>query len=96
MEKLKLTAKPELMLHQGTALTEVLFAHFHKNVQVLQVNHDRNGRRKKEKIVNLEFLLRSEPSHPRQMRTFLLFFFYVLFFTEKNQAMYLQTGKHTK
>ena len=43
-----LTAKPEIMLHQGTALMEVPFTYFNKRFQALQANHTRK-RRKKEK-----------------------------------------------
>ena len=87
--------KPELLLHQGTALTEVLLAHFDKSVQVIQVNHDRNGRRKKEK--NCE----SGSSHTHIRRGH--FSFFILFDWKKPQktggytrTVYLQTGKHTK
>ena len=55
-----LTAKPELMLWQGTALAEVLFAHFDKRFQALQVNH----LRKKPNLVDQKFWLLPEQTHP--------------------------------
>ena len=55
-----LTAKPELMLWQGTALAEVLFVHSDKRLQALQVNHVR----KKPNFVNQKFRLLPEQTRP--------------------------------
>ena len=55
-----LKKKTELMLWQGTALAEVLFAHSDKRLQALQVNHIR----KKPNFVNQKFWLLPEQTHP--------------------------------
>ena len=89
------------MLHQGTPLTEVLFAHFDKNVQMLQVNHDRNGRRKEKKCESgiMAPVGTITPASDEDIS----FFFYTFYFWLKKpkpggytRTVYLQTGKHTK
>ena len=65
MVKKRLTAKLELMLCQGTAPAEVLFACFYRSFEALQMNHagEEEGE-KKENFVYPEIQIQLEQSHP--------------------------------